>query len=151
MDGHQFDDLLRALSRSRRTLLGAALAAAVGVSELSVIDAKKKKKKKPCKKKCATGCCTSKYGKCIQPSQQTSTQCGTGGEICRSTNCGGAGSNAPPPAAAAVPVRAAWTTMTRTAASTGLPALPVVTTRSAHRRIAAARWGMTAWDLATAA
>ena len=91
MDGHQFDDLLRALSRSRRTLLGAALAAAVGVSELSVIDAKKKKKKKPCKKKCATGCCTSKYGKCIQPSQQTSTQCGTGGEICRSTNCGGGG------------------------------------------------------------
>ena len=91
MDGNKFDDLLRALSRSRRTVLGAALAAAGGVTGLSAIDAKKKKKKKPCKKKCPTGCCTGKHGKCIQPAQQSSTQCGTGGEICRTTGCGGGG------------------------------------------------------------
>ena len=90
MDGHQFDDLLRDLSRSRRTLLGAALAAAGGMSGLSAIEAKKKRKKK-CAKKCPNGCCTGKYGKCIQPAQQTSTQCGTGGEICRTTGCGGGG------------------------------------------------------------
>ena len=95
MDGHQFDDLLRALSRSRRTLVGAALTAAGGVTGLSAIDAKKKKKK-PCKKKCPAGCCTGKHGKCIQPGQQSSTQCGTGGEICRSTGCGGGSTTEPP-------------------------------------------------------
>lgn len=89
MDGHLFDDLVRSLVRSRRTLLGSALAAG---SVLTIASADtKKKKKKPCKKKCKTGCCTKKYGKCIQPAQQSATQCGTGGEICRSTNCGGGG------------------------------------------------------------
>lgn len=85
MDGSQFDDLLRALSRSRRTMLGTALVAGGAITGLSAVDAKKKKKKK-CAKKCADGCCTSKHGKCIKRAQQSSTQCGTGGEICR-TNC----------------------------------------------------------------
>lgn len=86
MDGSQFDDLLRALSRSRRTILGASFAIVSGVAGLTVTDAKKKKK--PCAKKCKDGCCTGKFGKCIKPAQQTATRCGTGGEICRS-NCGG--------------------------------------------------------------
>jgi hypothetical protein len=90
MDGPQFDDLLRALSRSRRSLAGTALAASGVIAGLSSTDAKKKKKKK-CAKKCPIGCCTSKTGKCIQPAQQSATQCGTGGEICRNTNCGGGG------------------------------------------------------------
>lgn len=87
MDGRQFDDLLRSLSQSRRTILGGMAAAAAGVLGFTQADAKKKKKK-PCAKRCKSGCCTSKFGKCIQPAQQNSTQCGTNGEICRS-NCGG--------------------------------------------------------------
>src|SRR5687767_12317879 len=90
MDGHQFDDMLRALSESRRSLLGAALAAAGGLAGFTTIDAKKKKKKK-CAKKCKDGCCTGKNGKCVKPAQQNATQCGTGGEICRRTGCGGGG------------------------------------------------------------
>jgi hypothetical protein len=89
MDGRQFDDFLRHLSNSRRSLLGTALAAAGVITGLSATDAKKKKKKK-CARKCKDGCCTKKYGKCIKPAQQNATQCGTGGEICR-TNCGGGG------------------------------------------------------------
>jgi hypothetical protein len=97
MDGSQFDDLLRALSRSRRTILGAALAAASGADALPAAYAKKKKK---CAKKCKDGCCTSKHGKCIRPAQQSATQCGTGGEICRSGGCsggGGGGTTTPEP------------------------------------------------------
>lgn len=89
MDGHQFDDLLRALSRSRRSLVGMALTAGGIMTGLTAAEAKKKKKKK-CAKKCKDGCCTGKYGKCLKPAQQNSAQCGTGGEICR-TNCGGGG------------------------------------------------------------
>lgn len=87
MDGRQFDALLRSLSESRRSLLGgvaAAVACALGATRVEA----KRKKKKPCAKKCKSGCCTAKFGKCIQPAQQNSTQCGSGGEICRS-NCGG--------------------------------------------------------------
>lgn len=40
MDGHQFDDLLRTLPRSRRTLLGAALVAVGGLSGLSPVAAR---------------------------------------------------------------------------------------------------------------
>lgn len=85
MDGSQFDDLLRAFANSRRSLLASALAAAGAWTAGAPAQAKKKKKK--CAKKCAAGCCTGKYGKCLQPTQQSPTQCGTGGEICRS-NCG---------------------------------------------------------------
>ncbi len=86
MDGREFDNLLRSLTESRRTVLGGILAAlGVALGTSSVVG---KKKKKKCAKKCADGCCTSKRGKCIQPAQQNATQCGTGGEICR-TNCGG--------------------------------------------------------------
>lgn len=93
MDGRQFDNLLRSWSDSRRTVLGGVIAAAAGLLGISQVDAKKKKKKKPCAKKCQSGCCTGKFGKCIQPAQQNSTQCGSGGEICRS-NCGGGGCGA---------------------------------------------------------
>lgn len=88
MDGRQFDDLLVSLSENRRSLLGAALGAALGLLGFAETDTKGKKKKKKCVKKCKDGCCTGKRGKCIQPAQQNATQCGTGGEICR-TNCGG--------------------------------------------------------------
>jgi hypothetical protein len=87
MDGRLFDEFLRDFANSRRSLLGTALAAAAAITGFSATAAKKKKKK-PCKKKCKTGCCTSKYGKCIKREQQSSTQCGTAGEICR-TNCEG--------------------------------------------------------------
>lgn len=95
MDGRQFDDLLRSLSENRRSLFEAALGATLGLLGLAEVDAKGKKKKKKCAKKCADGCCTGKHGKCIQSAQQNASQCGTGGEICR-TNCGG--SVPPPPA-----------------------------------------------------
>ncbi|MDQ2653143.1 MAG: DUF1554 domain-containing protein [Chloroflexota bacterium] len=93
MDGLRFDRLARTWGalRSRRAagaLLGGLLAAPLLTSEDS--DAKKKKKKKKtCAKKCKTGCCTGKRGKCIQPAQQSLTQCGTGGAICSSTGCAG--------------------------------------------------------------
>ncbi|MCA9877978.1 MAG: hypothetical protein KC442_09350 [Thermomicrobiales bacterium] len=86
MDGRQFDILLRDLSNSRRSLAGAALAAAGVLLGLVPTIAKKKKKKK-CAKKCKDGCCTGKFGKCVKPAQQDATRCGNGGEICR-TNCG---------------------------------------------------------------
>ncbi len=82
MDGRRFDDLLRSLTDSRRSLLGGSLAAFAGLLVIATADAKKKKKKKPCKKKCKDGCCTKKFGKCIKPAQQTEDECGTGGEIC---------------------------------------------------------------------
>lgn len=85
MDGHLFDDLARNFVQSRRTLLGAL---AAGSALAAAAASAKKKKKKPCKKKCKDGCCTGKHGKCIKPAQQSSTRCGTGGEICR-TNCEG--------------------------------------------------------------
>jgi hypothetical protein len=55
---------------------------------------RKKKKKKPCASKCKDGCCTAKFGACISPAQQNATRCGVGGQICRSTNCGGGGCGA---------------------------------------------------------
>lgn len=88
MDGRDFDNLLRSFTESRRTVLAgslAALGAALGVTPVLG-----KKRKKKCAKKCADGCCTGKRGTCIRPAQQNATQCGTGGEICR-TNCGGGG------------------------------------------------------------
>ena len=88
MDGSQFDDLLRAFTNSRRTVIASALAL-VGAQVAGPITAAKKKKKK-CAQKCQAGCCTGKYGKCLQPTQQSPTQCGTGGEICRG-NCGTGG------------------------------------------------------------
>lgn len=93
MDRSQFDHLARALGtlRSRRTataMLGGLLAAPL-LAAADVEAKKKKKKKKPCAKKCPNGCCTGKRGRCIQPDQQSLTQCGTGGAICRSTGCGG--------------------------------------------------------------
>jgi hypothetical protein len=87
MDGRDFDDLLRSLTESRRSLIGGALAALAGALGIRGTEAKKKKKK-PCKKKCRDGCCTSKHGKCIKLAQQTPTRCGTGGAIC-SANCSG--------------------------------------------------------------
>ena len=95
MDGSRLDSLARTLGsmKSRRTLT-AALGVALGGPLLAVVDAgakkkKGKKRKKTCAQKCRDGCCTSKYGTCVRPAQQSGGQCGTGGEICRSTGCAG--------------------------------------------------------------
>ena len=89
-DDRRFDDFLRDLSGSRRSLLSTGLAVASAVAGFPAADAKDKKssnkKKKKCAQKCEKGCCTGKHGKCIKPAQQGPTQCGTGGEICR-TDC----------------------------------------------------------------
>ena len=93
MDDSRFDHLSRFFGtlRSRRGAVAAigTLAALPMLDPLETDAKKKKKKKKPCAKKCPSGCCTSKTGTCIQPNQQTSAQCGTGGAICRSTGCAG--------------------------------------------------------------
>ena len=90
MDGPQFDDITRSLDTTctRRSVV-AALGALFGVVASSTLDtdAKKKKKKhrhrkKTCAQSCPNGCCTSTYGACIQPGQQSSGRCGTGGESC---------------------------------------------------------------------
>lgn len=90
MDGSRFDRLVLRFGRTstRRTLTTLAAASALPTLGLRRSEARKKKKKK-CARKCATGCCTGKYGKCIQPAQQSLTQCGTDGAICRSTGCKG--------------------------------------------------------------
>lgn len=64
MDGHQFDDLLRTLARSRRAALVTLVGAAAGVAGLPAAEAKKKKKKKKCRgcaicKECVKGKCRS--------------------------------------------------------------------------------------------
>lgn len=87
MDGSQFDQLARALAtvRTRRTALAAAGGglAAPALARLDVSG--KHKKRKKCAKKCRDGCCTSKFGRCIKPAQQNTSQCGTGGGICQNS------------------------------------------------------------------
>ena len=89
MEDARFDRLAQKLGalRSRRAvtaLLGGLLVAPVLAG--AEVDANKKRKK-PCARKCATGCCTGKYGKCLQPAQQTVSQCGGGGAVCKSAGC----------------------------------------------------------------
>lgn len=87
MDSAQFDHFARLL-RTRRGI-AALLAGAAAATPLRATNARKKKhkKKKKCAGKCLDGCCTGKKGACIRPAQQSATQCGTGGEICRTTGC----------------------------------------------------------------
>ncbi len=88
MDHLRFDQFARAVGAQRTRRSAAALLAgglAVPLLSSTLTDAKKKKKK--CKKKCKDGCCTSKYGKCIQPAQQSTTQCGSGGATCQRSGC----------------------------------------------------------------
>jgi hypothetical protein len=90
MDGSQFDRLARALGamRSRRTAVAVmAGALATSVAGERAVQGKRKKRKKKCAKTCKDGCCTSKRGKCIKPAQQSTTRCGAGGGICKSTGC----------------------------------------------------------------
>src|SRR5689334_15005575 len=92
MDGSRFDQIARSLyaPRTRRAVM-ASLGAALGTSVLAADEAgakkKHRKRKKTCAKKCQDGCCTSKYGACVRPGQQSLSQCGTGGAICNSTGC----------------------------------------------------------------
>lgn len=90
MDSSRFDRLARALGlmRTRRAAV-AVVAAAVampGPGEMSG-KGKHKRRKKKCAKACKDGCCTSKFGKCIKPSEQSTTRCGTGGGTCQSSGC----------------------------------------------------------------
>lgn len=92
MDGSHFYHIARSLNalRTRRSAV-ASLGAALSTPVLATLDAnarkKHKKRKKTCAQKCPDGCCTSKKGQCVRPGQQSLSQCGTGGEICRSTGC----------------------------------------------------------------
>lgn len=85
IDGHEFDTLVSALSRSRRTLLGAALATA-GLAFRADSTAGKKKKKKKCRAP-ATRCGKKR---CCQP-----------GQICVDGQC-----QAPTPPTTPVPLTA---------------------------------------------
>jgi hypothetical protein len=85
MDASRFDLLARVLGsvrtrRSAATLVGAAVVAPLTTPDH--VAGKHKKHKKKCAKKCTNGCCTSKYGKCIQPAQQDASRCGAGGQTC---------------------------------------------------------------------
>lgn len=102
MEKERFDALSRALGAgaTRRGIIALLAGAATLAREAdSTVQAKKhhKSKKRPCAKKCASGCCPSTYGKCLQPTQQSPIQCGTGGERCHAAPCGP--SNLPPGAA----------------------------------------------------
>ncbi|MCA9877979.1 MAG: hypothetical protein KC442_09355 [Thermomicrobiales bacterium] len=55
MDGRSFDNLLRSLTESRRSLVGSALAAGGIIAGLTSTEAKRKKKKKCAKMKIALG------------------------------------------------------------------------------------------------
>lgn len=77
---------LAGAQRTRRSA-AAALAGVLAAPLVTGPSADAKKKKKPCRKKCKDGCCTSKFGKCIQPAQQSPTQCGSGGAICQQVGC----------------------------------------------------------------
>jgi len=86
----RFDRLTRAMGafRSRRVaamIVGATLAAPFAPA--MDVAGKRNKRKKKCAKKCRDGCCTSKYGKCVQSAKQSPTRCGAGGAICRSSGC----------------------------------------------------------------
>lgn len=85
MDGHQFDDLLRTLARSRRAAIVTLVGAAAGVVGLPDTAAGKKRKKK--KKKCR-GCpaCTSCVkGKCV--AVPNFTPCGGACQECQGGQC----------------------------------------------------------------
>jgi hypothetical protein len=86
MDGHQFDDLLRAALTSRRSLLGRALAAGGVLTGYELSEAKKKKKKKPC-----SPCKKRKKGKC-KANLPDGTVCSGGnclGGVCMPCGAGG--------------------------------------------------------------
>ncbi len=100
MDRSRFDRLAQSLgaSHTRRTTLAAfASALAVTLPGEFEVQGKRKRRKKKCAKSCKDGCCTSKFGKCVKPGQQSITQCGTGGGICQSSGCTCSG-NRPCPA-----------------------------------------------------
>lgn len=96
MDGLQFDDLLRSLTESRRSLLAGMLAGVTGLSSLNGADAKKKGgkgkgkggrkgkkgKKRPtaCNASTCNGCCESPEGDCLQGDDHD--VCGKSGETC---------------------------------------------------------------------
>ncbi|MCA9880426.1 MAG: hypothetical protein KC442_21675 [Thermomicrobiales bacterium] len=103
MDGHQFDDLLRRMATSRRTIVGGVLAAAAGLPDWPDAAAKKRRKRKrkckspkvKCGKKClsAGSCCKdADCGLCQVCSGKTcvtapaGAACGVGGE-CNGTSC----------------------------------------------------------------
>jgi hypothetical protein len=79
MDGHQFDDLLRAALTSRRSVLGLVLAAGAAITSRDLTEARKKKPCPPCKVRkkgkckgtlpdgtaCAGGTCQG--GSCVAP------------------------------------------------------------------------------------
>lgn len=107
MDGSHFDDLLRSLTRPRRSLLGGSLALATGWLGVSAIDAKKKRKHKkrkakkakpnefgclelgdPCQSEdqCCSGICEGKKGKKTCRAHDTGTCDQTAVGYCEAEN-----------------------------------------------------------------
>jgi hypothetical protein len=86
MDGRQFDDLLRTLTDSRRSILGGSLAAVVSWLGIAETTAKKKRKKREKKRRCnaqncAHGCCKTPHGPC--GSGVVDWECGFAGKPCK--------------------------------------------------------------------
>lgn len=101
MDGRHFDEMLRSVAESRRTLMGGSLALLAGALSLHASEAKKRRKKKckspkvKCGKQClpAGACCTSAdCGVCQTCSGNAcvlapaGSPCGVGGR-CNGTSC----------------------------------------------------------------
>lgn len=78
MDGHQFDDLLRSFSHSRRAAITTLLAAAGGWESLAIVEARKKRKQK--RKKRKGGSCGDCFGGTCAAGTCT---CAAGYEVCR--------------------------------------------------------------------
>lgn len=108
MDADRFDDVLRQWGQSRRPLLGAGLGALLGLADLTVGEARKKKKKKckapkvKCGKKClpANSCCTdancggngvcqTSTCACFAGFRSCNGSCIPEGNCCSSADCGG--------------------------------------------------------------
>ena len=88
MDGRQFDDVVRALTQSRRSVLGGVLAGVAGMLGVTDLGAKKKhnKKRRCTAQNCAHGCCKTPHGPC--GSGVVDSECGSGGkpcQVCRGT------------------------------------------------------------------
>lgn len=94
MDGFTFDNLLRAVTESRRAILVGGLTAATAEwltragSDAKKKGKRKKKKKRPvpptpCAARCQDGCCTAEFGDCLPPAAQDGALCGIGGALCK--------------------------------------------------------------------
>lgn len=76
MDGHQFDAIVRAVTETRRTVVGGAVAAVAGALGWAESEGKKKRGKKKRRKKCKS------------PKVKCGKQCLRAGSCCKNADCG---------------------------------------------------------------